>query len=172
MSSLNKIVLVGRCLSDADLKATTDGSSLARFTLDVARPARQDGGPSGSDHIMCVAWRDLAETCGQFKQEQQVLIEGRVITRTYDDDDGKRHYITEVEVRDAKSLGSVSDAPVSRPAATPSAKPVASSPKASSAVETSKTQVSEKDFDFTPFNSAENDDEDVLGGELEESIPF
>ena len=164
MSSLNKIILIGNLTSDPDIKETTNGQLLSRFTIAVDRPSQQDAMEKQTDYISVVAWRDVAESTQQISKGSQCLVEGKVITRTYDDDDGKRHYITEVE---SKSI-----TPLSSKQATPSKKEA--SILEESPLEESKDSVS---FDFNiddvpnpakePASSPVN-----LGADIEENIPF
>ena len=169
MSSLNKIILIGNLTSDPDIKETTNGQLLSRFTIAVDRPSQQDAMEKQTDYISVVAWRDVAESTQQISKGSQCLVEGKVITRTYDDDDGKRHYITEVESRSITPLSSKQAAPSKKEAAILEESPLEESP-----LEESKDSVS---FDFNiddvpnpakePASSPVN-----LGADIEENIPF
>lgn len=164
MSSLNKIILIGNLTSDPDIKETTNGQLLSRFTIAVDRPSQQGAMEKQTDYISVVAWRDVAESTQQLSKGNQCLVEGKVITRTYDDDDGKRHYITEVESRSITAL---------------SAKQAVSKKKEAAILEESPLEESNDSvsFDFNinevpspakePANSPVN-----LGADIEENIPF
>lgn len=108
MSNLNKVILVGRVDSEIELKYTTEGSALAKFTLNVERPKRPDGIQS-SDIVSVVAWSKLAEICAEYlKNGRLILIEGRIQVRSYDDNNGKRKYSTEVIAQTMKMLEGLS----------------------------------------------------------------
>lgn len=160
MSSLNKIILVGRLASDPDIKATTSGDSLSKFTLIVERPQREDGAAAGVDYINCVAWRDLADKMSSVMQDNMVLVEGRILTRSYETDEGQRKYTTEVEVREWRALGGET--------ATAEGAAFSLEPK-------SNKTVSEEDFDFSDASpSGPLDQEPDFGSKdmEEEDIPF
>ena len=105
MSTLNKIILVGNLLENPDIRVTTSGDALAKFTLSVERPGRGEGFPVQSDILDVVAWRQTADSVKPLTKGQAVLVEGRIITRTLDDNNGQRKYITEVEAREIRGLG-------------------------------------------------------------------
>ena len=81
---------------------------MAKFRLAVDRPVA--GGGSAADFIDVVAWRRAAEICGEhLKKGQLVLVEGRIQNRTFDDQAGVRHWVTEVV---ANNLTLLEGAPV------------------------------------------------------------
>lgn len=106
MSSLNKIILVGELRSEPDIKATNSGDSVCNFVLTVQRPVRVENANPGSDDIKVVAWREKAELMKTISEGQMILVEGRINTRSYDNNEGQRVYVTEVEARDIRALGS------------------------------------------------------------------
>lgn len=103
MSSLNKIIIVGVVSTDPDSKVTNAGDAMLRFSMKVDRPRRNAESPAQWDMIPVVAWRDVASVT--VSRGQMVLVEGRVITRTYDDDEGNRTWLTEVDAREIRPLG-------------------------------------------------------------------
>jgi len=109
MSSLNKIILIGNVLSTPDIKATNSGDSVCNFVLSVGRPSRVENANPGTDNIKIVAWRDKADLMRNVSQGQSVLVEGRIHTRSYDNDEGQRVYVTEVEAREIRQLGQQKD---------------------------------------------------------------
>lgn len=112
---INRTVLIGRLTKDPDLRVTSSGISVATFTLAVDRKFGSD--KNGADFISCVAWRKAGELISQYTHKGRPLaIDGRLQTRTYDDKDGKRVYITEVIVDNFTLLGSKSDNPSQGPA--------------------------------------------------------
>ncbi|MCU0640988.1 MAG: single-stranded DNA-binding protein [Candidatus Margulisbacteria bacterium] len=96
MANLNRIILVGRLAADPDSRSTVEGLPIARFKLVVERPFGGQG-ENGSDLIDIVAWRRLAEICGQYlKKNQLVLVDGRIQNRSFEDQSGQRKWVTEV----------------------------------------------------------------------------
>jgi single-strand DNA-binding protein len=94
---MNKVTLMGRLTKDPDLRYTAgNATAVATFTLAVNRRFVKDG-ERKADFINIVAWGKMAEFCSKhFTKGLQVVIVGRLQTRTWDDTEGKRHYITEV----------------------------------------------------------------------------
>ncbi len=94
---MNKTVLMGRLTKDTDLRYTSgNNTAVASFTLAVNRRFAKEGQPQ-ADFINVVAWGKTAEFVGKyFTKGLQVVVVGRIQTRTWDDNEGKRHYITEV----------------------------------------------------------------------------
>lgn len=94
---MNSVGLVGRLTKDPELRYTsTNNTAVAGFTLAVSRRYKQEGQPE-ADFIPIVAWQKTAEFCSKyFRKGQQVWVTGRIQTRTWDDDEGKKHYVTEV----------------------------------------------------------------------------
>jgi single-strand DNA-binding protein len=100
---MNKVMLVGRLTRDPELRKLPSGKPVATFTI----ATNEYRGPSGekAEYHPCVAWDRLAEICGQFLTKGQLVdIEGRLQTRSWDDDAGKRHWRTEVVVASLEML--------------------------------------------------------------------
>lgn len=95
---MNKVVLMGRLTKDPDLRYTSgNNTAVASFSIAVNRRATAKEGQPQADFINIVAWNKTAEFCGKyFTKGMQVAIVGRLQTRTWDDNEGKRHYVTEV----------------------------------------------------------------------------
>ena len=93
---INRVVLVGRITKDPILRKTPNGTSVVSFTIACNRRIKQEGQPD-ADFINCVAWNKTADFMVQYVKKGALLgLEGRIQTRSYDDKDGKRVYITEV----------------------------------------------------------------------------
>ena len=94
---MNKVILMGRLTKDPDLRYTSgNNTAVASFTIAVNRRSAKEGQPQ-ADFINIVAWSKTAEFCGKyFTKGLQVAVVGRLQTRTWDDNEGKRHYVTEV----------------------------------------------------------------------------
>ncbi len=99
---MNKAILMGRLTRDPELRYTSNNTPVCSFTLAVDRRFARQGEERQADFIPIVAWSKLAEFCGKFFQKgRQVAIVGRIQTRTWDDSEGKRHYVTEVIAEEA-----------------------------------------------------------------------
>lgn len=109
--SLNKVMLIGNLGKDPELRYTTSGVAVASFTLATNESWKdQDGNTQErTEWHNIVAWRKLAEICGEWlKKGNKVYIEGRIQTRSYDDKNtGQKRYITEIVADDMIMLGSV-----------------------------------------------------------------
>jgi single-strand DNA-binding protein len=94
---INRVVLVGRLTKDPELRYTPSGVAVTTFTLAVNRQFTNSQGEREADFINIVAWRQLAELCANYlKKGSQAGLEGRLQTRSYDNKEGKRVFITEV----------------------------------------------------------------------------
>lgn len=94
---INRVVLVGRLTRDPELRYTPNGVAVANFTLAVNRPFTNQEGNQDADFINCVVWRKPAENLANYmKKGNQIGVDGRIQTRTYEDKDGKTVYVTEV----------------------------------------------------------------------------
>jgi len=98
--SLNKVMLIGNLGKDPELKYTTSGVAVANFTIATNESWKdQDGNlQERTEWHNIVAWRKLAEICGEWlKKGKKVYLEGRIQTRSYDDKNtGAKRYITEI----------------------------------------------------------------------------
>ncbi|MGZ8482030.1 MAG: single-stranded DNA-binding protein [Candidatus Limnocylindria bacterium] len=100
---MNKVMLVGRLTRDPELRSLPSGKAVATFS--VATNEFRGGNGERTEYHACVAWDRLAEICGQFLSKGQLVdIEGRLQTRQWDDDAGKRHWKTEVVVASLEML--------------------------------------------------------------------
>ena len=96
---INRTVLTGRLTDDIDLRYTQSGSAVGNFRLAVNRRFTNQNGEREADFINCVVWKKTAENLANFTHKGTLIgIDGRIQTRTYDDKDGKKVYITEVVV--------------------------------------------------------------------------
>lgn len=94
---LNRSILIGRLTRDPELKYTPAGVAVTTFTLAVDRPFTSQGGEREADFIPVVVWRQLAETCANYLRKGRLTaIEGRIQVRNYENNEGKRVYVTEV----------------------------------------------------------------------------
>lgn len=100
--SYNKVLLIGRLTADPELRRTQSGKAVASFTLAVDRY----GTEKQADFIGCVAWEKTAESiCNYFRKGKEILVEGDLQTRKYEDRDGNKRTATEVIVRAFRFVG-------------------------------------------------------------------
>lgn len=103
---LNRAILMGRITHDLELKQTPGGHSVLSFNVAVDRGYVKQGEERQTDFISCVAWNKTAEfICKYFGKGRMIALEGQLRTRTYDDKNGSRHYITEVYVEKSSFTG-------------------------------------------------------------------
>ena len=104
---MNKIMLIGRLTKDPELRYTQGGTAVANFTLAVNRRFTNQNGEREADFINCQAWQKTAEfVANYFKKGQQMALEGRLQVRSYDGNDGQRHWKTEVVAEQIEFVGS------------------------------------------------------------------
>ena len=105
---MNKTILIGRLTADPVLRYTPSGVAVANFTLAIDRPFKQDG-EYQTDFINCVTWRKQAENLSTYvKKGHQVAVEGMIQTRSYENNEGKKVYVTEVMAESIQFLESKS----------------------------------------------------------------
>ncbi len=111
---MNKVFLIGRLTKDPELRYTGSNIAVATFSLAVNRNFSNQNGEREADFINIVVWRKQAENVKNYlTQGSQVAIDGRIQTRSYDDQDGKKRYVTEVVADNVEFLGSKSSTKVS-----------------------------------------------------------
>ncbi|HAJ69717.1 MAG: single-stranded DNA-binding protein [Alkalibacterium gilvum] len=94
---INNVVLVGRLTRDAELRYTGSGIAVASFTVAVERPYTNAQGERETDFINCVAWRKTAEIISNYTRKGSLVgVTGRMQTRNYTNNEGRKVYITEV----------------------------------------------------------------------------
>lgn len=105
---INRVVLVGRLTKDPVLRKTGTGTSVVSFTVACDRRIKTEGQPT-ADFINTVAWSKTAEIVAQYTHKGSLVgVEGRIQTRSYDDQSGKRVFITEVVADSVQFLESKS----------------------------------------------------------------
>ncbi len=111
---INKVILMGRLTRDPELRQTPSGVSALSFTVAVERSYQKQGEERQTDFISCIAWRQTAEFISRyFGKGRMIALEGQLRTRSYDDRNGTKHYVTEVYVDNASFTGEPK--PESRP---------------------------------------------------------
>lgn len=94
---LNRVILIGRLTRDPELRYTPQGVAVTQFTLAVDRPFTGQSGQREADFIPIVVWRQQAEHCANYLRKGKLCaVEGRIQIRNYDNNEGKRVWVTEV----------------------------------------------------------------------------
>ncbi|MDX8288852.1 single-stranded DNA-binding protein [Metabacillus indicus] len=102
---MNRVVLVGRLTKDPELRYTPAGAAVATFTLAVNRSFTNQAGEREADFINCVVWRKPAENAANYLKKGSLAgVDGRLQSRSYEDDSGKRVYVTEVVAESVQFL--------------------------------------------------------------------
>lgn len=103
---INKVIIMGRITHDLEIRQSQGGTAVLSFTVAVERGYVKQGEERQTDFINCVAWRQQAEFIGKyFSKGRMIAIEGNLRTRTYDDKNGAKHYVTEVFVDNVSFTG-------------------------------------------------------------------
>lgn len=104
---MNTVQLVGRLTRDVELRFTSSGTAVGSFTIAVNRNFTNQQGEREADFISCVIWRKAAENLANFTRKGSLIaIDGRLQTRSYDNQQGQRVYVTEVVVNNFDLLES------------------------------------------------------------------
>ena len=106
---MNKVFLIGRLTRNPELRYTGSNIPVATFSLAVNRNFSNAQGEREADFINIVVWRKQAENVSKYlTQGSQIAIDGRIQTRSYDDNEGKKRYVTEVVADNVEFLGTKS----------------------------------------------------------------
>ncbi|MCQ2503985.1 MAG: single-stranded DNA-binding protein [Saccharofermentans sp.] len=130
---MNKVVLVGRLTKDPEIKNTSSQVQFCNFTVAVDRRFKDQNGQRQADFINCVAWRQTATFISSyFHKGSKIGIVGSLQSRSFDDNNGQKRYVTEVVVDEAEfvesaATGRQGSAPAASPAPAPAAGSVAAS---------------------------------------------
>ncbi len=106
--SVNKVILVGFVGKETELRYTPQGTAVATFSMATSERFKGRDGQvqEKTEWHNVIAWRNLAEICGKYvHQGKQVYVEGKLQTRSYNDRDGARRYVTEVVADTVQLLG-------------------------------------------------------------------
>ena len=108
MASLNKVMIIGNLGADPELRYTANGNAVTTFNVAANETWNDQNGERKErvEWFNVVTWNKLAETCAQhLAKGRQVYIEGRLQTRSWDGQDGVKHYRTEVIAETVRFLG-------------------------------------------------------------------
>lgn len=106
---MNSVNLIGRMTKDPELRRTGNGTAVTSFTLAVNRTFKTDNGPD-ADFINCVIWNKPAENTERYcSKGSMVGVTGRLQTRSYDNNQGQKVYVTEIICESVQFLSSKSE---------------------------------------------------------------
>jgi single-strand DNA-binding protein len=100
---INQVILVGRLTKDPELRYTPEGKAVSNITLAVNRNFKNSDGDYDADFVHCTIWKRTAENLAQYCQKGSLIgISGRIQTRNYSNQEGKKVYVTEVVAEGVK----------------------------------------------------------------------
>lgn len=103
---INQVTLVGRLTKDPELRYTSEGKVVSNVTIAVNRPFRNKAGEFEADFVQCTLWKKTAENTAQYcRRGSMIGITGRIQTRYYENQEGKRTYVTEVVAEMVQFVG-------------------------------------------------------------------
>ncbi len=106
---MNKVFLIGRLTRDPELRHTSNNTPFCQINVAISRPVGQGKEPE-TDFINVVVWNKQAENLVKYvKKGNQIAIEGRIQTRSYDNEEGKKVYVTEVLANHVEFIGNNSN---------------------------------------------------------------
>ena len=128
---MNKVLLVGNLTRDPEKRSTGQGTSVTSFTIAVSRRFKNADGGYDADFINCVAWRSTADFVAQYFQKGSIIgVVASLQSRSYDDKNGNRRYVTEVNVEEVEFAGPRQSADAAPRAEQPAAAEPVSQPSA------------------------------------------
>lgn len=102
---LNQVQLVGRPTKELEVKIINENAVVCNFTLAVNRSYKNKDGEYEADFVQCQAWGKRAEFLGSYVQKGQLIsVVGQIQTRSWEDEEKQKHYVTEVNVNQVESL--------------------------------------------------------------------
>ena len=120
---MNKVILMGRLTADPDVRYTSDGTAIARYSLAVDRRYKKDGEQS-ADFISCVVFGKGGEFAEKYlKKGTKIAVEGRIQTGSYTNREGKKVYTTDVVVEAQEFAESKAQSEETAPERAPEPKP-------------------------------------------------
>ena len=163
--SVNKVILVGNVGKEPDIRHLESGASVATITLATSERFRDKNGNTQeiTEWHTIVAWRQLADLAGNFIHKgTQIYVEGRIRTRSWDDQNGQKRYQTEILADVIQLLGRKSDGSIptggayTEPAPAPAPRPAAPAPAPAPAPQPASTPI------ISPEDLAQDDGTDDL----------
>ena len=103
---MNKVILLGNLSKDVDIRTTTNGKSVATFSLAVKRNYKNDKGEYDTDFLNIVVYGASADNCAKYlKKGSKATVVGRIQTRDYEAKDGTKRYVTEIIAEEVEFVG-------------------------------------------------------------------
>lgn len=103
---MNKVILIGRLTKDPVLTTVSTGTNVCKFTLAVDRQFKDASGNKQADFLNIVVWRAQADNCAKYlRKGSQCAVVGSIQTRTYDDKNNEKKYVTEITADNVEFLG-------------------------------------------------------------------
>ena len=104
---INNVCLVGRLTRPVDLRYTSNGTAFGSFSLAIDRNYKKESGEKETDYINCVIWRKPAVNLSNFTKKGSLIgVEGRLQSRSYENKEGQKVYVTEALVENFSLLES------------------------------------------------------------------
>lgn len=110
--SVNRVILLGRLGQDPELSYTPSSQAVCKFTLATSETWTDKSGQKQEkvEWSRIVVWGKLAEICNQYlKKGRQAFVEGKLSTRSWDDKEGVKHYVTEINATTVEFIGEGKD---------------------------------------------------------------
>lgn len=106
---MNKVILIGNLTRDPEKSTTNSGLSVCKFSIAVSRSYSRE---KEADYFTVITWRTLADNCADFlKKGSKVAVSGSIQNRSYDGNDGNKHYVTEIIADEVQFLTTKGQAP-------------------------------------------------------------
>ena len=104
---MNKVILMGRLTKDPEVRYTQNNMPVANFSIAVNRRFKREGDTETADFFNVIAWNKTGEFVGKyFKKGQQILVSGRIENRNWTDQQGVKHYATDIIAEEVDFAGS------------------------------------------------------------------
>ncbi len=104
---MNKWIGIGRLTKDPEIKLTSNQTQFCQFTVAIDRRFKDQNGQRQADFINCLAWKNTAVFIQKyFKKGNRIGLAGSIQTRSYEDQNGQKHFITEVIIDEAEFVES------------------------------------------------------------------
>lgn len=102
---INQVTLVGRLTKDPELRYTPEGHAVSNVTVALNRSFRNNEGQYAADFVQCTIWKKTAENTAQYCRKGSIVgITGRIQTRNYENQEGKKVYVTEVVAENVRFM--------------------------------------------------------------------
>jgi len=151
---INRVVVVGNLTRDPMFSKISTGTSKVMFTLACNRKYKDQ---EQTDYVPCVAWGQSADYLNQYgKKGNMVAIEGRVTSRSYDDKDGRKVYVTEINCDSVQLIRTASSTSPSQGNYAPA--PQNQAPKAAQGYFPDEAPANDEDFNTGPLLDISSDD--------------